>query len=81
MGGAAPVAAGPVLDGRRALVLVLAGAALLAGGCATFKHQVNRAMAEIHEELKLLHPDDDGLDAFDARTAREIRAMRAELQR
>lgn len=76
-----PSAHSPWLHGLRTPLLLLAAGTPLAGGCATFQQQVTKAMAEIHEDMKLLDPDNDGLDAFDARTAREIRGMRAELKR
>jgi hypothetical protein len=61
-------------------VLVCAAGLPATGGCATLGTQFTRAAAEIRNDLKILNPDDDGLDAFDARTAREIRSMRAELE-
>jgi hypothetical protein len=62
-----------------AAVLVVIVCLLAVGGCATLGSQFTRAAAEIRNDLKVMDPDDDGLDAFDARTAREIRSMRAEL--
>jgi hypothetical protein len=61
-------------------VLLCAACLPATSGCATLGTQFTRAAAEIRNDLKILNPDDDGLDAFDARTAREIRSMRAELE-
>lgn len=62
-----------------AAVLLVAVCLFSVGGCATLGSQFTRAAAEIRNDLKAMDPDDDGLDAFDDRTAREIRSMRAEL--
>jgi len=65
---------------RRFIPLLLLTSCLpVMAGCTTFHAQFSRAAAEIRDDLKLLHPDDDGLDAFGAQAAREIRSMRAEL--
>ena len=48
---------------------------------ASLKRQYARAVEGIKDDLKALDSDDDGLDAFGPVAAREMRSMRADLDR